>query len=189
MDGGHCLRHGIGALLAHSVLCHFRRTYSAEGPDHTGRSWRNRGYRWSEDNGGEIRKGWISASDSALDLAGKLGIKNGARLHETVESYRRACAAGADEKFGRAQKTLAGLEGRLYGIALWPCLLNTQGGPRRNVRGEILDVRGDPIRRLYGAGELGSIWGFLYQSGGNLGECLGLGRMVGLNVAAEPSLS
>ena len=149
----------------------------------------NRGYRWSDDNSEEIRKGWISASDSALDLAAKLGIKNGARLHETVESYRRACAAGADEKFGRGQKTLAGLEGRLYGIALWPCLLNTQGGPRRNVRGEILDTRGDPIRRLYGAGELGSIWGFLYQSGGNLGECLGLGRMVGLNVAAEPSLT
>ena len=40
VDGGHCLRHGIGALLAHSVLCNFRRTYSVEGPDHTGRSWR-----------------------------------------------------------------------------------------------------------------------------------------------------
>jgi succinate dehydrogenase/fumarate reductase flavoprotein subunit len=149
----------------------------------------NRGYRWSENNGEEIRKGWIAGSDSALDLAGKLGIKNGARLHETVESYRRACGAGVDEKFGRAQKTLSGLEGRLYGIALWPCLLNTQGGPRRNVRGEIIDAGGNPLKRLYGAGELGSIWGFLYQSGGNLGECLGLGRMVGLNVAAEPPLT
>jgi hypothetical protein len=149
----------------------------------------NRSYRWSEDNGEEIRKDWIACSDSALDLAGKLGIKNGARLHETVESYRRACATGVDEKFGRGQKTLAGLEGRLYGIALWPCLLNTQGGPRRNVRGEIVDAAGNSIKRLYGAGELGSIWGFLYQSGGNLGECLGLGRMVGLNVAAEPTLT
>lgn len=149
----------------------------------------NRGYRWSEDNGEEIRKGWIAGSDSALELADKLGIKNGARLHETVESYRRACVTEVDEKFGRAQKTLAGLEGRLYGIALWPCLLNTQGGPRRNVRGEIVNPSGNSIKRLYGAGELGSIWGFLYQSGGNLGECLGLSRMVGLNVAAEPPLA
>jgi len=109
-------------------------------------------------------------------------------LHETVESYRRACSAGTDEKFARAQKTLVGLDRKLYGIALWPCLLNTQGGPRRNARGEIVDARGNVIKRLYGAGELGSIWGFLYQSGGNLGECLGLGRMVGLNVAAEPPL-
>ena len=107
----------------------------------------NRGYRWSEDNGEEIRKGWIAGSDSALELADKLGIKNGARLHETVESYRRACVTEVDEKFGRAQKTLAGLEGRLYGIALWPCLLNTQGGPRRNVRGEIVNPSGNSIKR------------------------------------------
>lgn len=149
----------------------------------------NRGYRWSEDNAEEIRKGWIVASDSATELAAGLGIKNGERLHETVESYRRACAVRVDEQFGRAKETLAGLNGRLYGIALWPCLLNTQGGPRRNARGEIVDARGNAIKRLYGAGELGSIWGFLYQSGGNLGECLGLGRMVGLNVAAESLLT
>ena len=148
----------------------------------------NRGYRWSEDNAEEIRKGWIATSENAVDLASKLGINNGARLHETVESYRRACAAGSDEKFARAKKTLVGLDRKLYGIALWPCLLNTQGGPRRNARGEIVDARGNVIKRLYGAGELGSIWGFLYQSGGNLSECLGLGRMVGLNVAAEPPL-
>ena len=69
----------------------------------------NRDYRWSEDNGEEIRKGWIVASDSAADLAGQLGIKNGARLDETVESYRRACAAGVDEQFGRAQRDACGL--------------------------------------------------------------------------------
>ena len=43
-----------------------------------------------------------------------------------------------------------------------------------------------PIKRLYGAGEMGSIWGFLYQSGGNLTECLG--RMVGTHAAAESPL-
>ncbi|MBM4299774.1 MAG: FAD-binding protein, partial [Deltaproteobacteria bacterium] len=148
----------------------------------------NRAYRWSDDNSKEIRKGWIAASDDARELAGKLGIEPRERLRETVKEYRRACRAGVDEKFGRSKATLTGLDGRLYGIPLWPCLLNTQGGPRRNVRGEIVDVHGQPIKRLYGAGEAGSIWGFLYQSGGNLGECLGLGRMVGLNVAREVPL-
>jgi predicted oxidoreductase len=52
-----------------------------------------------------------------------------------------------------------------------------------------LNVWGKPIKRLYSAGELGSVWGFLYQSGGNLGECLGLGRMAGTNAAAESFLS
>ena len=115
-------------------------------------------------------------------------------LHEYRATFGghayRILHTGAVLTFLDEQILLSERETRLpYGIALWPCLLNTQGGPRRNVRGEILDTRGKPIRRLYGAGELGSIWGFLYQSGGNLGECLGLGRMVGLNVAAEPSLT
>jgi succinate dehydrogenase/fumarate reductase flavoprotein subunit len=77
------------------------------------------------------------------------------------------------------------IHGNLYGLPLWPCLLNTQGGPKRNSRGQILDVWGNPIKRLYSAGELGSIWGFLYQSGGNLAECLGFGRRVGTLAAAE----
>jgi hypothetical protein len=44
---------------------------------------------------------------------------------------------------------------------------------------------GQPIKRLYGTGEMGSIWGFLYQSGSNLGELLGLIRMAGVNVVAK----
>jgi len=44
---------------------------------------------------------------------------------------------------------------------------------------------GQTDKRLYSAGEMGSIWGFLYQSGGNLAECLGPGRIVGFNAAAE----
>lgn len=148
----------------------------------------NRGYPWSNDNAEEIRKGWIAAGDTALELADQLGIEARDKLNETVQTYRRACRDRIDREFGRSQATLTGLAGRLYGIPLWPCLLNTQGGPKRNLRGEIVDVRGNAIKRLYGVGEAGSIWGFLYQSGGNLAECLGLGRMVGLNVAAEPAL-
>jgi 3-oxosteroid 1-dehydrogenase len=53
----------------------------------------------------------------------------------------------------------------------------------------MLIVWGKPIKRLYSAGEMSSIWGFLYQSGGNLGECLGLERMVGVNAAAESPLT
>jgi predicted oxidoreductase len=100
--------------------------------------------------------------------------------------YNEACRRGRDEELGRSAESLLELGGRLYGVALWPCLLNTQGGPKRSPRGEIVDVWGRIIKRLYGAGELGSIWGFLYQSGGNLGECLASGRMAGLRAASEP---
>ena len=139
----------------------------------------NRAYKWSMDNSEEVRRGWIASADSPAELARKLGLKAAEKLVKTLSTYHEACTSGTDKDFGRSDKTLVRLEGKYYGLPLWPCLLNTQGGPKRNARGEILDVWGKPIKRLYGVGEMGSIWGFLYQSGGNLGECLGLGRMVG----------
>ncbi|MGH7870956.1 MAG: FAD-dependent oxidoreductase, partial [Candidatus Binatia bacterium] len=139
----------------------------------------NRGYKWSTDNQVEINRGWIETGTDAHDLAQKLSLRDTAQLGTTLATYQQACHRRGDDEFGRAAQTLIELHGNLYGLPLWPCLLNTQGGPKRNSRGQILDVWGKPIKRLYSAGELGSIWGLLYQSGGNLGECLGLGRMVG----------
>jgi succinate dehydrogenase/fumarate reductase flavoprotein subunit len=144
----------------------------------------NRAYRWSADNQMELDRGWIASGKNAGALGEKLGI-DAAALDETIKNYRDACRRSKDGEFGRAPRTLVELQGNLFGLPVWPCLLNTQGGPKRNFRGQILNVWGEPIKRLYGAGELGSIWGFLYQSGGNLGECLGLGRMAGTNAAGE----
>ncbi|MGB7952084.1 MAG: FAD-binding protein [Candidatus Binatia bacterium] len=145
----------------------------------------NRDYVWSLDNQIEIDRGWIMQSHEPGDLARKLGMTQPDQFAATVSEYREARRNGRADEFGRSRQTLIDLYGDLYGLPVWPCLLNTQGGPKRNSRGQILDVWGQPIKRLYGAGEMGSIWGFLYQSGGNLAECLGLGRMVGVNAAAE----
>jgi len=41
------------------------------------------------------------------------------------------------------------------------------------------------MARLYSAGELGSIYSYLYQGTGNIGECLAFGRISGRNAAAE----
>jgi succinate dehydrogenase/fumarate reductase flavoprotein subunit len=32
---------------------------------------------------------------------------------------------------------------------------------------------------------LGSVWGMLYQGGGNIAECIAFGRIAGANAAAE----
>ena len=64
-------------------------------------------------------------------------------------------------------------------------ILNTQGGPKRNVKAQIVDPDDKPIPRLYSAGELGSMYSFLYNGGGNVGECLAFGRIAGRNAAAE----
>ena len=39
--------------------------------------------------------------------------------------------------------------------------------------------------RLYSAGELGSIYSYLYQGTGNIGECLAFGRIAARNAVAE----
>src|SRR5262249_20242469 len=120
----------------------------------------NRSYAWSPENETEIERGWIVQSKNARDLAGKLGMAEVDQLAATVAEYQQACRRGRDDKLGRSRQTLVELYGDLYGLPIWPCLLNTQGGPKRNSRGQILNVWGNPIKRLYGAGEMGSIWGF-----------------------------
>ena len=75
--------------------------------------------------------------------------------------------------------------GPYYAVELSPSMINTQGGPRRNEKAEVLKPDGTPIPRLYSAGELGSIYSYLYQGTGNIGECLVFGRIAGRNAAAE----
>jgi len=80
-------------------------------------------------------------------------------------------------------------QGPYYAIEMSPSMLNTQGGPRRNEKAQIVRPDGSPIPRLYSAGELGSIYSYLYQGTGNIGECLAFGRIAARNVLAEISLN
>jgi predicted oxidoreductase len=72
---------------------------------------------------------------------------------------------------------------------MWPRMVNTMGGPKRDGQARVLRKDGAPIGRLYSAGELGSLWGHLYCGGGNVGEALAVGRIAGRNAAAEAPLN
>jgi predicted oxidoreductase len=72
-----------------------------------------------------------------------------------------------------------------YGAPVWATLSNTQGGPVHDAQSRIIDAYGKPIPRLYAAGELGSAFGHLYLSGGNIAECFVTGRIAGAGVAHE----
>jgi succinate dehydrogenase/fumarate reductase flavoprotein subunit len=141
-------------------------------------------YTWSLDNTAEIAKGWILQGKSVAELASRISMDPQV-LDETITGYNRSCKAGKDEYFGRAREDLRDLNPPLYAIQLWPALINTQGGPRRDKESRVLDPEGKPIPRLYAAGELGSIWGYLYQGACNIGEGLVFGRIAGKNAAAE----
>lgn len=143
---------------------------------------------WSTDNRQEVDRGWVLSAGTLADLAAKCGI-DADTLAMTVRRYNEHCAAGNDPDFGRPVGTLTPLsEPPYYAVQLWPGGPNTQGGPRRDADARVVSVRGGPIPRLYSAGELGSVYGMLYPSGGgNIAECLAFGRIAGRNVASEPA--
>jgi succinate dehydrogenase/fumarate reductase flavoprotein subunit len=58
-------------------------------------------------------------------------------------------------------------------------------GPTAECRRPGLDAFGEPIPGLYSAGELGSLWGVIYQGAGNIAECMVFGRISGRNVATK----
>ena len=143
----------------------------------------NRHFVWSDDNGAEVDQGWIAKDATIAGLARQLGLPVD-EVERTYAVYDR-CAESGGDLLGRPNERMNPMEPPFYGVALWPCLLNTQGGPRRNGRAEVVDVFGDAIPGLYSAGELGSIWGRLYPGSGNVAEALIFGEIAGQNAAAR----
>jgi succinate dehydrogenase/fumarate reductase flavoprotein subunit len=167
----------------------FDHTLFAAGPlydKHPSHGWTQiiERYDWSENNAIELAKGWIKTADSIAALAAVVGL-DPAALEATVARWNRMCEAKHDADFGRTLMLAPIVRGPFYAVELSPSMLNTQGGPRRNEKAQIVRPDGTPIARLYSAGELGSIYSYLYQGTGNIGECLAFGRVSGRNAAAE----
>ncbi len=145
-------------------------------------------HEWSKDNSVEIEKGWIKKGETLKSLAESIHVDPVA-LERTISKWNQDVDRGEDTDFGRE---IAADDGSMrietapfYAVELYPCLINTQGGPRRNGKAQVLDAFGDPIPRLYSAGELGSMWGQIYQGSGNIAECIVFGRIAGKNGASE----
>ncbi|MEB8386489.1 FAD-dependent oxidoreductase [Rhodobacteraceae bacterium KMM 6894] len=141
-------------------------------------------HQWSADNQAEIDMGIFQKADTLTDLAGLMGVTSAA-LEKTVAQWNADCTAQHDTLFGRQPDTMVPLDtAPFYFGQVQPVVINTQGGPRRNRHQQVLNPFGEPIKGLYAAGELGSIFGHVYVSGGNLTECL-----VGGWTAARHALS
>ena len=169
----------------------FDQTHFAAGPlydGHPSHGWTQivEKYDWSKDNSVELAKGWIKKADSVAELAQVIGV-DPAALDASVTAWNGHVAAGHDAEFGRTLMMTPIANGPFYAVEMSPSMLNTQGGPRRNEKAEIVRPDGTPIPRLYSSGELGSIYSYLYQGTGNLGECLAFGRVAARSaVAQEP---
>ena len=143
-------------------------------------------YDWSNDNLKEIESGILTQCESIAGIAREIGAP-AASLAQTIERWNALCAKGNDDDFGRPPGTMMPISQPPFIVArVWPTISNTQGGPVHNARQQIMNAFGEPVRRLYASGELGSSFGHLYLSGGNIAECVVTGRIAGTNAAAEP---
>lgn len=181
---------------------------------HAGMGWLEivEGYV-AEDGPGLLEAGLIKKADSPEALAELIGY-DPTTFAETISTYNQYCADGKDPDFHRgepiteviatgmgdskeenAEKTAAAsegfpivpLNGTFYAMQMHTEIGNTQGGPKRGVGGEVIDVEGNPVPRLYAAGEFGCIYSYQYNGGGNVSEAMSSGRIAARSIAAlEP---
>jgi 3-oxosteroid 1-dehydrogenase len=147
---------------------------------------------WPKDNLEAINNGWVVKGDTVADLVAKINADRENRslmtaetLQATIDRYNGMCAAGEDTDFQRNPDTMGPVETPpFYALKLYPGGPNTKGGVDANSQRQVLDWDGNPIPRLYTAGEISSVFKFTYQAGGNVTECMACGRVAGRNAAA-----
>ena len=162
-----------------------RALYPFGRPTHNERGVR---YDWSDDNRREIGLGMLRQADSLAALAADTGLPAD-HVAASIERWNAACDAGCDADFERPASTMMPIHRPpfCYG-RVWPVVSNTQGGPVHDAEQRVLNPFGEPVPGLFAAGELGSVFGHLYMSGGNLAECFVGGEIAGRNAACESSL-
>src|SRR5262249_7774217 len=144
----------------------------------------------------------------------KLDASFAKNLPETVARYRAFANNGVDEDFRRGEtrrgqefhRTMGGITNRLhtlpnetmypiaetapyYAVILGGGTLDTKGGPRVNAKAQVLNVKGEVIRGLFGAGNcIASPAAQAYWSGGGtLGPALTFGYVAAVNASMEPT--
>ena len=128
------------------------------------------------------------AGETLAELAEAAGIDPDG-LEETVDKYNQMAEAGEDTEFGKPAELLTPVkEGPFYALRVKPAILGTFGGPKINVKTEVIGTDGQPIPGLYAAGEVanGQFFKTTYPaSGTSIQMCFTLGRVAGREAAAR----
>ncbi len=119
------------------------------------------------------------ASEYSIDME---GLKN------TIEKYNSYLKKGRDEEFDRPfQEDAKPLENPpFYAMRLWPKVHHTMGGIQINKEAQIIDLNQQPIKGLYGAGEVtGGVHGAVRLGSNAITDCLVFGRIAGKGAGEE----
>jgi flavocytochrome c len=135
-----------------------------------------------------LLNGKVKEFERLDDLAAAYGMP-GSALAATVVDYNRAVAAGRTDAFGKALGRAAGAIATppYFAIRLYPKVHYTPGGVHIDQRARVIDLHGNPIPRLFAAGEVtGGIHGASRLGSCALTECLVFGRIAGQEAARMP---
>ncbi|PKU24922.1 flavocytochrome c [Telmatospirillum siberiense] len=130
-----------------------------------------------------LKRGRFIKAESITELAGKCNIPTDA-LVDTVNKYIQYHKDGKDPEFNKpitpAMITLE--KGPFYAIPQWPAVHFCMGGLRINASGQVIDVFGSPIPKLFAAGEVtGGIHGSNRLGSNAIPTCIVFGRIAGRN--------
>jgi succinate dehydrogenase/fumarate reductase flavoprotein subunit len=156
---------------------------------------------------GDPIPGWMEAASTLHELAHKIGISP-TGLEKTVLRYNAHVERGSDPDFGRGTssydlafgdssrdgpfQTLGPIDrAPFYACRVYSGVLQTKGGPKINVKSQVLNVRRKPISGLYAAGNVSAgFTGMAYPGGGgSVGPAMVFGYIAGRNAAASNNSS
>ena len=150
---------------------------------------------------GEDAPPWVPQADTIEELATKINM-DPAKLRATVDRWNTMVENGKDEDFGRAETYFENLQGGggtkeanlgkiekgpFYAVPVYYGTLGTNGGPRINENGQVINLRGQVIEGLYAAGNAAmGIMGPAYVSaGGTIGPAIAFGYLAGMHIASK----
>jgi succinate dehydrogenase/fumarate reductase flavoprotein subunit len=150
-----------------------------------------------------LRNGYLRTGGSIAELAQRCGIRP-AVLERTVARFNEAARTGRDADFRRGEVAfnrgygdpeqqpnpcLGALQAApFYGLRIVPGSLSTFAGLVTDADARVLDGSGQPIPRLYAAGnDMSSIGGGNYPTGGfTLGPAMTFGFIAAHHAAGKP---
>lgn len=129
----------------------------------------------------------VQSADTLEELAERINVPF-EKLKETVERWNEFSEKGEDADFGRRANFGKIEVGPFYAFPHIPNPLGALGGLRTDIDTHVLDVSGNPIKRLYAAGTImsGMFTGPFYPScGWAILGTVHWGRKAGQNIAKE----
>lgn len=148
---------------------------------------------------GDPAPDWVDQAPTLRALAERIGV-NADNLEDEIAKWNSYCEQEKDPDFhrgtiqfenlmgggGNPQASLGKIEkGPFYALPIYLGALGTNGGPKINENGQVVNFAGQPIKGLYAAGNASANpLGPVYPSaGGTIGPAIVFGFLAGEHVA------